>query len=321
MRIADHAHAVVEFLVVKAALPHIRLSLVHDREAAVGAAVGAREIPYALEQGERREVDHGTNAARLDHLVQMARQAEAGDVGAGVDVRGEHRLAGRLVELHHRLDRAARIRFGHRADLQGGAHDARAKRFGQVQHVSRARAFVAHELIGIDGSEHRQAVFGLIVVDGVTARDERPRLGDRIGASAQDLAGDARAERAVKREQVQRHMGHRAHREHVRKSVGRCDASEFIGIVHDGREEVHREHGGQPVAQQPDSGVVARLESQQEPFGVGLGSELRFGYGAQHRFEVSRTPLGRSTALGRQRRELDLVRLAIGHPAPPFRSA
>ena len=251
----------------------------------------------------------------------MSRQAEAGDVGACVDVRREHRLAARFVELHHRLNRVARRAFRHRADLEGGAHDAGAERLGQVQRVSRTRPLVAYEPRGIDGTEHGQAVFRLVVVDGVPAGDERPRFGDRIGAAAQDLARDGRAKRAVEREQVQRDMRHRAHREHVRERVGGGDASEFVGIVNDGREEVHREHGGKPVAQEPDGGVVARLEPQQQPIGVPLGAELRFGNGAQHRFEVSRTPFRRSTALGRQRRQLDLIGLAIGHPAPPSRLA
>ena len=90
-------------------------------------------------------------------------------------------------------------------------------------------------------------------------------------------------------------MGAGPHREHVGERVRRRNASELVGVIDDGREEVDREHGRRRLIDFPHRRVVARLEPEEKFVLVGQIDCRREA--VQRIFEVTRTPLRRSTAL------------------------
>ena len=107
-------------------------------------------------------------------------------------------------------------------------------------------------------------------------------------------------------------MRSRAHREHVRKRVCRCNAPELVRIVHNGREEVDREHGRRRLIDFPHRRVVARLEPEQEL--VLIGQINRRREAVQRILEVARTPLRRSTAFAGELGQRNFFLLAHGQP-------
>ena len=134
--------------------------------------------------------------------MEVPRQAEPRHVGRRMDARCDHSLATRDVEVHHRLDGRAKLLLGDELVFHGSAHNPCADSLGEIDDVSRNRAAVAHDLARVDGAEHAQAVFRLLIVNCVAARHESPCCMRRVGAAAQNLACDIGAEVAVEREQV-----------------------------------------------------------------------------------------------------------------------
>ena len=227
----------------------------------------------------------------------MAREPEAGDVGGGVHARFEHGDASRAVELLHGVDGGLERREVDFPDFVCRAEQAHAEGLGQIQHVARHGAFVAHDAVRVHQAEHRQAVLRLRVVDGRPAHDGRARLRHGIGAAAQHLARHFVAERAVERQHVERARGLAAHGEHVGERVGRGDASEIVRVVDERREEIDGEDGGHVVGDAVDGGVIAGLEPEQQVIRVRGCVVGAFQDGREDVGEVSRTPLCSSTAL------------------------
>lgn len=120
----------------------------------------------------------------------MPDQAKARDVGAAVKLETLGQTNRGLVEGTHRAEhRAGAILFDELA-LNGRGDDARADRLGQQQDIAHARAAVGEHAVERDEAAHGQAVLGLVVVDGVTARDGAAGLDALVGAARQNLAGN-----------------------------------------------------------------------------------------------------------------------------------
>ena len=133
-----------------------------------------------------------------------------------------------------------------------------------------------------------------------------------VGAATKDFARHLGAKLAVECEQVESYVRSRPHREDIGERVRCGDAAELVGIVHDGREEVDREHGCRRLVDFPHRRVVARLEPEQKLVLVG---QVDCGREAVQRvFEVTRTPLRRSTAFAGELRQCDLFLRAHGQP-------
>ena len=161
---------------------------------------------------------------------------------------------------------------------------------------------------GVHGAEHRQAVLRLVVLDGVAAHHERARLAHLVGAAAQHVGHHVGAQAAREREDVERRQRLRPHGEHVGQRIRRGDGAELVGVVHHRGEEIERQHRGRVVVQTVDGGVVGRVEAQQQ-ICVGRRRDV-----LQYLFEVSRTPLRRSTALLGKAGETNALCLAHGTP-------
>ena len=159
------------------------------------------------------------------------------------------------------------------------------------------------------GAENREPVFRLVVVDGMSAHDERAGLAHLVGSAPHDLGDHLGAERHGKRQYVQGDERLRAHREHVGKRVAGGNGAELVRVVDNRREEVERQHGRQVVAQAVHGAIVARLEPEHD-----VAVHLRRSDLLQDFLELTRSPLGRSTAVTGVLREPDFyVVLALRH--------
>ncbi len=107
--------------------------------------------------------------------------------------------------------------------------------------------------------------------------------------------------------------GRRAHGVDVRQRVRGGDGAERIRVVDDRREEVDRLHEAEVVGHLRDGGVVSRLEETRE-LAAGGGKLVEDG------LQVTRTHLGRSTALRRVLRHADLVGHAASLPQADARA-
>ena len=110
----------------------------------------------------------------------------------------------------------------------------------------------------------RHAVLDLFVDDAVAADDHRAALFDLIGAAFEDLAEDGDIHLALgKADDVHAGLGLAAHGVNIAQRVGRGNLAEEIGIVDDGREEVHRVDDRQVGAQTIHPGVVGGFGADQ----------------------------------------------------------
>ncbi len=250
------------------------------------------------------------SAARVEHLAEVACQAEPADVGAGVHADLGHGRGRRRVENGGLLDGRHHGRFVDDAVLERAGEHADAEPLGEHQPVAGPCAAVVHDLVRLGDAGHGQAVLGFLVVDGVPAGELRAGLEHLLHAAAEDLAQEAEVEVGRPGDEVHRRQRPGAHRVDVAERVRRGELPEPVRRVDHGREEVDRLHEAEVVADRHHRGVVARLQETRELTGG-------FGHAVEDGLQVARTQLGRSTALGRELRESDLVGHATSLPQAP----
>ena len=134
------------------------------------------------------------------------------------------------------------------------------------------------------------------------AHQRHAMLHEHMQPAAHDL-GEDRVVEALLGETGDRHRRDRraAHGPHVIDGIERRDASEVERIVHDGREEIHRLHDGEIVAQLIHGGIVCVIKADEQ---IGIlrlsrkpAQNLREGGGRQ---------LGSSTGAVHELGEADL---------------
>src|SRR5512143_2472996 len=111
------------------------------------------------------------DAAGMEHLVQMAEQAESCDVCRALAPCLDHRISGILIQgLHvprgdfdHLLRRPPR--------LDGCRDDARAERLREHEPVAGLSASLERYLFWMHRAGNGHSVLGLTVIDGVAADD------------------------------------------------------------------------------------------------------------------------------------------------------
>ncbi len=227
------------------------------------ALLGERGHPLDERDLLEREVGAGLRA--LHHLVEVAEQPEAGDVGERVHpelARGEH-LAGGAVEGGHHRDHPPRQRGRRELPLDRGGRDPRAERLGEQEQVSRLRARVLEHPLRVDEPGDRHAVLRLGVLHRVAAEDRDPRLVRLLLPAGEDLR--EHRERVVAREadEVEREDRLRPHRVDVGERVRRGDLAELPRVVDHRREEVDRLHHRELAGQSIHRGVVAGGKAHQ----------------------------------------------------------
>ena len=126
--------------------------------------------------------------------MQVTGQPKARYIGCSMYVCGSHGRTACRVQFHHRIDYGPHFCFGDLVDLCRSTHDASAQGLGEIQYVTRACAFIAHNSIGGNRSEHREAILWFRVVDGVTAGNEGSRFSYSVCSALEDSRCDIGSE-------------------------------------------------------------------------------------------------------------------------------
>ena len=249
------------------------------REPPAGRA--RRELEDALDRRDGGRVDLGGEAGRERELVDVAEQAEAGDVGQRVGARraGLRRRRRRSASSSPRSPRAtssgeARPRLSAVATVPApsglvststspGPAAARwsAPRRGSTMPVTASPYFGSGSSIECPPTI------------------EAPAAATASSPAAQDLAQDVRAQRLEReRDEVQRADRRPAHRVDVRQRVRRRDPPERVRVVDDRREEVdglHDRERRRVSCTTPASSAVSAATSTRGS--VGRGSPATIG--------------------------------------------
>src|SRR5665648_728726 len=232
----------------------------------------------------------------MTHLVEILEGGAEKVMEAGADLAGGHSIDDREPKYGLAVTGVARP---DEIVYNAGQH-ADAEALGEHQLVAGPRASVVDDLVGTGHAGDGQPVLGFPVVDGVPAGELGAGLHHLLGAALEDLHQVRHAEVGRPRHEVHGSKRPRAHGVHVAERVGRGELPEPVGRIDDGRDEVDRLHQAEVVGDARDGGVVARLEQPRELRGAARES-------VKHGLQVARTQLGRSTALGCELREADLV--------------
>jgi len=224
----------------------------------------------------------------------MPQQAEAGDVGAGAHADGDGRVASRLVQRSHHVNRLVELGRGELVGLGGAGQHAAADRLGEHERVAGPGGGVGQDAIGMHAARDGQPVFDLRVAHAVSAGNHRAGLVHDVGAPAQDVRKPVVVDIAVGvAHQVEGRQRLAAHRVHVAERVGGGDAAEVVRVVHQRREEIGRQDEGRVLVETIHARVVERLRPD-EQVGMPLRAEP-----AQHlRHAVLRQLAGSPGAVG-----------------------
>jgi len=244
----------------------------------------------------------GHHSAACGHLVQVAEQAEPGDVRRRVDADLDHGVGGITVEPLHLADGGFRGRRRRFLLFDPRGDDADAQRFRQDEPVPGLSADVAHDPVGTHQPRDGQAVLGLRIVDAVAARDEDPGLPGLVRAPLQDLLQDGQRQLPAREaDDVQGEDRPAAHGIDVGQRVRRGDRPVVVRVVHDGREDVHGLDEGEVVGEAVDRRVVDGARPHQEVRVAGNRQP------AQDLRQVLRTEFGCSPRAGDHRGEPDAL--------------
>ncbi|MNQ67926.1 hypothetical protein D3C85_824660 [compost metagenome] len=220
---------------------------------------------HVVEQRHARPFDHRREPRAAREFERVAGQAETGDVGQRMHaVERRQRDAGR-VELGRVLDQLAVAGLGQLLLLERRRQHAHAQRLAQHQHVARLRVGVAPHALRVHQPHRDQPVDRLDRIDGVAARNGNAGRAAHVLPAAHDLGDDFHRQLVDRHgDQRQRHDRAPAHRVDVADRVGRGDAAELVGVVHDGHEEIGGGDQRLLVVEPVDCRVVGGLDADHE---------------------------------------------------------
>ena len=237
------------------------------------------------------------------HAEGVAGEAEAGDVGRGVDAVLEGEAARHVVQPLHLAERRLEPGLVELVGLEGVDQDAGAERLGEQQPVAGTGAGVGEQALRVGLADHREAELELGVAHRMAAEERRAGLDQRLGGAAEDLR-ERRLSLPSSWEaaEVEGEERPAAHGVDVREGIGGGHPAEAAGVVADRGDEVGGGDQG-AVAEAEDAGVVAGRRADEDPL---IPSEQPDERG-DHRRQVPRTDLGRSAAGGRAGGEAELA--------------
>ena len=118
---------------------------------------------------------------------------------------------------------------------------------------------------------HGQAVLGLVVVDGVAARDGATRLDALVGAARQNLTGNLNAQATGNAQQVHGMARPPAHGVDIRQRVCRGNLAKQERVVDHRREEVNGLHEPQVLPYAEDARIVGGIEPHEQVVVMHIG--------------------------------------------------
>ena len=176
-----------------------------------------------------------------------------------------------LVEGAHRVKHGCGLVLLDELALNGRGDDARADRLGQQQNIAHVCAAVGEHAVEWHKTAHGQAVLGLVVVDGVAARDGATRLDALVGAARQNLTGNLNAQATGNAQQVHGMARPPAHGVDVRQRVGRGNLAKQERVVDHRREEVYGLHEPQVLPYAEDARIVGGIEPHEQVVVMHIG--------------------------------------------------
>ena len=201
----------------------------------------------------------------------MPDQTKARNVGAAVKLKSLGQTNRCLVEGSHQVKHGCGLVLLDELALNGRGDNARADGLGQQQNIAHARAAVGEHTVKRDKAAHGQAVLGLVVVDGVAARDGAARLDALVGAARQNLTGNLNAQAARDAQQVHGMARPPAHGVDVRQRVGRGDLAKQKRVVDHRWEEVDGLHESQVLPYAEDARIVGGIEPHEQVVVMHIG--------------------------------------------------
>ena len=147
----------------------------------------------------------------------------------------------------------------------GRQNHARSQRFGEDQFLSRFHAPVGDEPVGMHRTDHRQSVFGRIILDRMAAHREGSALVHLL-LTAPQYIGQHRDRNTVagKHVQVERQQRGSAHGIDIAQGVGGGDLPKEIGIVDDRREKVDRLDDSKILPYPINGGIIRCIEADHQ---------------------------------------------------------
>ncbi len=200
----------------------------------------------------------------VHHLVEVPQQAEAGHVGAGVDVVAAAARGGVLVQRGHGLHSGLHGLLGRLAHPARRADNAHAQPLGQDQPVPRLAAVVVVDAVRVDDPCDRQAVLHIGIRNGMPAGQGPSGLNHLLRAAAHDLPQDVQIHLFRETDDIQRRLYLPAHGVHITQGIGGGDAAKGIGVVHHRREEIQGLHNGSFIRHPVDGGVIPAVKAHQQ---------------------------------------------------------
>ena len=166
-----------------------------------------------------------------------------------------------LVQRCHRLHgRVDPLLLGD-AFLDRRRNYARAQRLGEQQPVAGLRALIGQHALGMNHSRDRISEFRFFIADAVAADHGASGLDHLRQAAGQNALQNVEIGFIGKADEGQRSQWLSPHGINIAECVGSGDLAEGVGIVHDGREKIHRLHERRLGREQIHAGVVGVIEA------------------------------------------------------------
>ncbi len=202
----------------------------------------------------------------------MARQAEAGHVGGAVDADFQHGVAADIVELDHSGHRGLKDLLRTGIGPMSRGDEAGTERLGEDEFVAGSGARIGQDSARVDQAGDGVAELDLGIADRVAPQDDGTGRPAAFAAAVHDPAEPLQVQLVVGiAGQVQRGLGHTAHRIDVAEGIGGGNLAIDERIVHHRREEVDRLNERNLVGQLVDAGVVVRFGADQQVGVIDLG--------------------------------------------------
>ena len=223
----------------------------------------------------------------------MAEEAESRHICRGMDSIFPADLSRRFIQGRHGLDCPCQMLRGSFPHPIGGTDEPHAQCFGQDELVSGPPGVIGIEVVRIYQARDREAVLDSRVCNGMPSCKDPARFGDFFRTAAQDLSQNVQIHTLWETDKVQRRLHFAAHRIDITEGIGRRDLAKRIGVLHHGREEIHRLHQCQIFCDLIHCRIIPTIIADQQ-IRVFLAPGKLFQNMAQH----SGTQLGRTAAPG-----------------------
>ncbi len=181
----------------------------------------------------------------------------------------------------------------------GLEHDPGAERLREEERVSGSSAGLRPDGVRMHRAHDCEAVLRLVVADRVPTGQDRARGPHALVRAGEDVTEHLDRKLFRKRRDGEREQRRATHREHVVQRIRRGDRAERARVVDERREEVDGEDDRALVVEPVDSGVVGRIEPDEQIL------LLRRDEPREERLEASGRVLGGAAARAGERRERD----------------